>query len=160
LRKNGIDIAIHDMTGKLPLAAKMDAMHVADIYGICLFSTTITSTKAIIRHIRKTVPEALIYLGGPHPSALPEETVAEFNVDGVVVNEGEYAFYSIVLTANAGAPVYGVIQGKPIHNLDVLPFPSRNLVERSRYTRRMNGTPCISMLTSRGCHMIAYIATV
>ncbi|MDR1028535.1 MAG: B12-binding domain-containing radical SAM protein [Clostridiales Family XIII bacterium] len=151
LRERGIDTAICEMTGKEPLDTKLAALHIADVYGISMYSTAVESTKSIIRHIRRIAPAAPIYLGGPHPSALPEESLAELGADGVIVGEGEAAFYAVVLAANEGNPIGGVIRGEQETDLDRIPFPARDMVERGRFTRRLNGEPCISMLTSRGC---------
>ena len=146
-----VDTAVYELTGKGQLPEKLAKIKPAAIIGISLYSTAIKSAKIIIDHLHKSAPETLIYLGGPHPTALPEQTLQAFNVDGVVVGEGEQAIYSIVLAARTGKPLRGVIQGKAVQNLDELPFPSRGLVDRSHFTRRLSGEACISMLSSRGC---------
>lgn len=151
LLEHGIDTAINEMTGKATLKEKLETLQIADIYGISLYSTAINSAKIIINHIRETAPGSLIYLGGPHPSALPQASLKELKVDGVVIGEGEYAFYNIVKAANEGKPILGVLTDKSIPDLAKLPFPARSLVDRNRFTRRINGERCISMLTSRGC---------
>ena len=110
-----------------------------------------------------------VILGGPHVSALPEESIlASEYVDGVIVNEGEYTFLDLVNNpdwSNVNGLVYkngsGVIKNPPsekIIDLNSLPFPARQLLDEKLYT----GTPEYGFLvpsnqkfwticSSRGC---------
>jgi anaerobic magnesium-protoporphyrin IX monomethyl ester cyclase len=151
LREKGVNAAIHEMTGKRSFAEKCAALPSALVYGLSLYTTATESAKMITEYIRDHRPDALIYFGGPHPTALPDETLSAFDADGVITGEGEYAFYTTVAAALAGSPLRGVIAGRLEPILDNLPFPNRALVDRNHFTRRINGNACISLITSRGC---------
>lgn len=91
----------------------------------------------------------LIY-GGPHATILPNSllTKKEHFIDFVVVGEGEKTVLKIMddLYNNRVQPLEDqIVQGEVIENLDSLPFPSRDLVDK-RYLRHS-----VSILASRGC---------
>lgn len=150
LQSKNLSVEINEMTGNIPLNDRLKQLDDALVYGISYYSTASESVTKIVDYIRSNKPNALIYIGGPHPSALPEATLKKMNVHGVVVGEGEEAFYKIVRNAKAMSPMYGVIHGQIIKNMDEIPFPVRT-VNRERFTRRLNNEPSISLLSSRGC---------
>lgn len=91
-------------------------------------------------------------MGGPHATALPQETAKHFNY--VVIGEGEIALHEIL----QGKHKKGVVQGI-FANLDELPFPARDLIPllkygtrelkrfKGQYTHMMTGRGCISKCT-------------
>ena len=142
-----------------------------DVVGISnLFSSGSKEALHICSLIKKINSDILTVMGGPHPSALPEETLRHESVDFVVIGEGESSFQSllraiadqdfasldgIALRIDGGVRVFS--KTKYIENLDDLPFPARHLLPMKRYfeigeafimTRRKPFTP---MNTSRGC---------
>jgi anaerobic magnesium-protoporphyrin IX monomethyl ester cyclase len=150
LQTKGIRVGINEMTGKWPLYRLLNELDDALVYGISYYSTATESVAKIVDYIRSNKQKSLIYLGGPHPTALPHATLKATQVDGVVVGEGEQSFYEIVCSAKSGKPIRGVIKGRIIQNLDDIPFPVR-MMNRKHFTRRLNNEPCISLLSSRGC---------
>jgi len=150
LRDKNLYVEIDEMTGKVPLIERLDKMGDALVYGISYYSTATESVTKIVDYIRSNKQNALIYLGGPHPTALPIATLEKIKVDGVVVGEGEQSFYEIVCSAKAGLPIRGVINGQIIQNMDNIPFPVR-AIDRERFTRRLGNEQCICLLSSRGC---------
>jgi len=108
-----------------------------------------------------------VILGGPHVSALPEETLKKGSVDVIVRHEGEETMKELC----AGWPKYKKIRGisymqdgKVVHhpdrsltaNLDGLPFPAYHLLgDISGYSTpqpvltRQKRT--LTLITSRGC---------
>ena len=112
---------------------------------------------------------ATIILGGPHVSALPEESLrASESVDGVIVGEGEYALLDLI-NATDWSVVSGLVYRKNnqivsnkvtqfINNLDSIPFPARNLLEEKSYYGIPeygfivpNGQNFWTICSSRGC---------
>jgi radical SAM superfamily enzyme YgiQ (UPF0313 family) len=84
-------------------------------------------------------------LGGPHPSALPEEALASGVVDDVVVGDGERALADIARGARRG-----VHQGGPAHDR----VPAYELLDMSRYGRgtiTSRRRPSYAVFSMRGC---------
>jgi len=81
-----------------------------------------------------------LVFGGPHATVLPESLLNNPH-DFVVVGEGEQIILKIV--NDEVNP--GIIQGILTQNLDILPFPSRDLVN-PKYFRHS-----ASLMASRGC---------
>lgn len=125
----------------------------ADIYGITVYSVTLGPAAAIAERAKSINPDALVIAGGPHPTALPDWTLAHYLIyDAVVVGDGER-----VLRAYAHAATYGLVQDKRIilrdavHDLNSLPFPARYLADYDTYTRQVMDHPALSVAGSRGC---------
>ena len=113
-----------------------------------------------------------VVVGGPHSSAIPERTLAEFkNFDAIAVGEGEQTFLEFCERAKSGKNAEGVasmvwrngneIKIEPcrplIPDLDWLPNPARDLIDLSRYqgasTPGLDATlhRSTELFTSRGC---------
>lgn len=152
LEKEGYAVGIYEMTGEGDFQQKLHRIDSAKIYGISCFTTNLHFTVEIVKYIRQTQPESLVYIGGVHATALPEETLEITGANGVVAGEGEVIFAEIVKNLFAGHRSEGIFYGKSVSDLDSLPFPERRLVNREHFSRKLNGEKCISMLTSRGCH--------
>lgn len=87
-----------------------------------------------------------LIFGGVHATILPKSLLSEtgdFN-DYVVQGEGEKAMLSIINAQSPGKSNQ-IIQGDPVQNLDTLPFPARDLVDK-KYLKHS-----VSMLAARGC---------
>jgi radical SAM superfamily enzyme YgiQ (UPF0313 family) len=115
---------------------------------------------------------ATVIVGGPHPTILPEETIAEEAVDAVCIGEGEETFreYTERLLAHAEPEgVRGVwfkrrgevvrnAPRPPVGDLDALPPPAVDLYDAERYVRSFiqldsyrPGLRGMSLVASRGC---------
>lgn len=109
----------------------------------------------------------LIVAGGPLPSLAPDTFMDVFDV--VVVGEGENTFLELVtcqLTGKSWNEIPGIIfksstgticKTEPrnkISNLDILPFPARDLFPNDEYKLYWNtyhGFTATSMISTRGC---------
>ncbi|MFA6382330.1 MAG: cobalamin-dependent protein [Candidatus Buchananbacteria bacterium] len=155
LREEGHElIQIHDLTGcknKAEIELKINQLPQADIYGISCFSTNYNYLKKIINHLKAKYPSAYIITGGPHPSALPKETLLDTRADVVVVGEGEEVINSLVSSCENGSPFKGVIFGISRKNIDNYPFPARDLINYGNYSRSLLGKAAVSLISSRGC---------
>jgi anaerobic magnesium-protoporphyrin IX monomethyl ester cyclase len=126
----------------------------------------------VCRIAKAVNPAVITIMGGAHPSATPEPTLADPSVDYVVVGEGEDTLPALVEALESGqspAQVEGLAfrdgervvmtpRGHYIENLDVLPLPARHLLPMDKYLtiNRPHGTvarhsPNTSLVTSRGC---------
>lgn len=131
--------------------------------------TSTTPLYAEVKEISKIVRKKLgrnvrIVYGGPHATALPEDSLRETDVDIVVCAEGEETLTEI-MTGKPLSDVKGIyykdnghILSTPprsrIRDLDTLPFPALDLYDVKRYkcpTFLSRGSPTANMETSRGC---------
>jgi magnesium-protoporphyrin IX monomethyl ester (oxidative) cyclase len=123
----------------------------------------------------KSVDEAVtMVLVGQHPSARPEDCLANSNVDFVVIGEMENTVSELVDALERGVQDFTRIRGigfvkdgkrvvtsaRPvIQDLDSLPFPARHLLPMSMYAAAVRENPLRGeirkpwtiMITSRGC---------
>ncbi len=137
------------------------------IYGISFTSKTFRLAAKTIAAVKRRFPDTLIVCGGPHPTAMPVDTLSQTEADVVVRGEGEQTFARLVRTRLEGGPmasVPGIVykDGSQIvenalapllPDLDEVPFPAWDLVHHADY-------PCMhlrkqkvqsSMVISRGC---------
>jgi len=117
----------------------------ADYYGFVTYSTTYARTLTLLALARQVNPKATMIAGGPHASALPEKVIEDF--DYVVVGEGEQALVEIL----SGDVAPGIITGKPVMDLDLLPMLDYGLVDIDSYHRIVDGKRSFTLLSSRGC---------
>ncbi|MFH1800170.1 MAG: radical SAM protein [Candidatus Omnitrophota bacterium] len=140
------------------------------IIGITSTSVAFRNARSLAQMIRKELPGIVIIIGGPHMTAMPDATMQCGAFDYGVVREGEAAFSKLVrfildhegslegipnlyyfehatLRSNSEAP--------PIQDLDVIPFPARQLCRDLSLYKPPVGAfrllPVVSMITSRGC---------
>ncbi len=73
----------------------------------------------IVKISREVLGDSVqIIYGGPHATALPEESLKECGADFVVTGEGEITLLEIM----QGKHARGVVRGKMIEDLDLLPY--------------------------------------
>ncbi len=145
-----------------------------DMVGLsCIFSNQIDCIGRLSRRIKNEIsPDIILVTGGTHPSFLPEKTLADTDVDIVVLGEGELGLRQIIEAVNQVDGLDGIdgiayrksgeIVVHPrtswIEDLDTLPFPARDLLPLDKYFeakkpmayhwRKARNMPIIS---SRGC---------
>lgn len=108
----------------------------ADIIGISI----LTSTAKRGYEIASKFPKDKVIIGGIHASLLPEEAINFARQ--VVVGEAE----DIIVDLVEGRIKNGIVYGKPVDNLDKLPFIDFSLVRGFKFSKRI-----IPVSTSRGC---------
>lgn len=139
----------------------------ADLYGISFGTPQYAHAVSICRALKETHPNRFVVCGGPHPTALPYETLVDTGCDAIVESEGEETFLRLVERLTRGDrelhSVSGLFLLDPDHqlhhtgtraflkDLDTIPFPARDLVDFGKYTRTINGEPATTIITARGC---------
>lgn len=115
--------------------------------------------------VRSACPQAVIVLGGHHPTALPQAVMDHPAVDYVLRGDGEYSLPALARALRQGTALDGVpglvrrradggVQINPpavVADLDALPPPAFDLL-RWRYYRR-SGRGGLSLTAGRGCPM-------
>lgn len=167
LEKEGNDVKILDMTVEEISDNKLrNAIGNADFVGVTSTTPTINNAWKICKMAKEE--GVMSILGGPHPSALPEESLSKCDV--VVRGEGELTILDIVKRLEHKEnmkKIRGIsyrYKGKNIHmpnrefikNIDEIPFPAFHLFPRlDKYSTQQ---PLLdkkvlsgNIMTSRGC---------
>jgi anaerobic magnesium-protoporphyrin IX monomethyl ester cyclase len=139
------------------------------LVGITVNSFTYNASLRIAKLVKSRDPRTAVILGGPVPTAIPGQVLEEFECDGIIRGEGEYALLQIMRNLASGAPLfdekvpgaaYRGRDGGPqvinpterIRNLDRLPFPALHLLPPlKKYRSRARKGPSAPIVTSRGC---------
>lgn len=171
LMRNGHDVKIVDADAEglsLNEVEKCAAEYGPDIAGFTAMTYRIHDAAAAAEAVRRAAPRAITVCGGPHPSALPGETLREFHqFDATVFGEGEETISDIAgknsieeLKGVAGCAVRlgneiivndarGIIK-----ELDALPFPAYEKFDLKNYLAFYSvkpGTVELPVSTARGC---------
>jgi anaerobic magnesium-protoporphyrin IX monomethyl ester cyclase len=169
LMKDGHQVKIVDMNvSSNPANLLREAITGFRPYFIGVTSTTPLIKKAyeIAAFTKKIDKKTTVLTGGPHPSALPEEVLAESAIDCVVKGEGEFLINRIVLEGMSSSipNIFYKKDGKVVKSerddffvadLDSLPYPAYELFDIKHYhqpgisSRRQ---PVGYLETSRGCY--------
>lgn len=125
-----------------------------DLAGISAITALAQKTKALCESIRQADPQIKIFVGGPHPTVLPQEVLDLTKADVVITDEAESIILDLVRNFEKYKDQKIVHAGK-VKNLDELPYPARHLIDLNKYTALPNNykvTPnSIHVVTSRGC---------
>ncbi len=142
-----------------------------DMIAMTAVTPSIIKTVKLADIMKKVFPEVPIVIGGPHFTAVPEQTLLDYPVfDYGVIGEGENTLKELVETLSAGKSpldVSGVafrkngkvIFGAPrpvIKDLDSLPFPAWDLLDGfpDRYHPALfkyKKLPSTHVISARGC---------
>lgn len=172
LEREGFEIRIFDMNPKhLRDIEKVVSFNPA-VVGVSIITAYVTRAKKIISDLRTHLNNSFFVIGGVHPTALPEQSLRFFDVDCVVIGEGEKTIRDLCYAIKDSSPLDNIngllfrdergdlIRTSPQHlveELDTLPFPARHLIEFNKYLfppgviRGYWSERCTSVMTSRGC---------
>ena len=163
LEKNNFDVSILDM--------HIQALNPEDIIAhyrkekpriIALSATTPTfpNTVKIAKLIKAWDEKTIVVLGGVHATCVPEECIAFECFDYIVIGEGEFTMLELVnsiihktikiesidgLMYKVGNKIQATKPRQWLENLDLLPYPSRDLLDINAYYKKG------SIISSRGC---------
>jgi radical SAM superfamily enzyme YgiQ (UPF0313 family) len=127
-----------------------------------------TGAGAILKHLREMAPDLKTLLMGLHPSALPERTLVEEEVDFVCQGEGIYTLPRLIDGLKGRRNDYAirglwyrengrVISSQPaplIENLDRLPRPAWDLLPMTQY--RAHNWHCFDDIHARQPYAVIY----
>lgn len=159
LRRGGVPVAVLDPQAEKLTLERLVA-RVAELsprwLGLTAYTEEVADAHLIARAAKKTLPGLGVIAGGPHVSALPRESIAEFDrFDLVCLGEGERTLLDVVrgrpraeipglAGRSDGGQVFVNAPG-PRLDMDELPFPAWDLYRLERYPRRLPVEPL------RGC---------
>lgn len=174
LRDAGHDVALH-LAGTDPwdgrdTARALDAALSAatpDVVGVGCSTATWETARRVARHVKAARPDALVVLGGPHPTLLARDVLEEPAVDVVVRGEAEKTLPALLDgergrgerdRALSGVPglvwrgADGVVRETAsapfIGDLDALPLPAYDTL---LWGDRAHRAAFAGVLTARGC---------
>jgi radical SAM superfamily enzyme YgiQ (UPF0313 family) len=142
-----------------------------DIVAIQAITSTLNNVIHLSKMTKALFPNTLVVLGGIAPTQRQAELLENNpTVDIVVTSEGEITFSELVYEYGAhGRKNFGSIKGlsfrndegevvhnlerSKIHNLDMLPFPARDIADMETYLRVSRGRAG-NLITSRGCSYV------
>ncbi len=139
-----------------------------DTVGITALTPSFYRALDCARIVKEINPNIITIFGGPHPTALPMDTIKEKVVDFVACGEGEYAMSELLDTIEnktSFSSIDGILykengnikvnkSRKRIANLDELPFPARHLFKNELYKPsplHYKRLPVATMVCGRGC---------
>ncbi len=171
-RVSGIEVDVIDATFSLhPQAMMRERIEQGryDIVGFSVMTAMLSDALEASQMAKSLAHPPIILWGGPHPTVLPEETLALDCVDMICLGEGEETLRELLerdgdpegvagLWFKRGQEVMRNPPRLPIHDLGALPYPARDLVDMEAYARAwysltaaspdLRGT---SVIASRGC---------
>ncbi len=166
LEQNGIEVKILDCTAEGQLQGLRTGAGIRygltdyqigknieqfnpDIVGVsCLFSNKAWDAHNVCAIAKEINSRIITVMGGAHPTAVPEETLADKNVDLIVSGDGEYEMLDIARDEMN-------FRRRP--DLNSLPLPARHLLNMPKYLSGesphsgLKRTPVATITTSRGC---------
>jgi len=119
--------------------------------------------KNIVGMIKEKYKQIPIVIGGPHSTALPQETLERTQADFVVRGEGEETFYELLKAIFSKEKKYDKVDGislkkdgQVIHNkdrpyiqdIDAIPFPRKDLM---LFREHVDKDKMGGIFSSRGC---------
>lgn len=148
LQQHGFLCQICDLSGMSESEWEKNLVS-GDIFAFSTYSVTYPRTLRIRDIAKKINPNAVTIAGGPHVSAIPQECQKDFDI--IICREAEHAFLEVMKSLEQGKTTGKIIIGKSEANLDNLPFPDYSLVDLKSYSRVVEGSQSISLISSRGC---------
>ena len=139
-----------------------------DIVGITMLTPTYVHVKNLAVAIKGRNKYIKLIVGGPHPTALPQDTLKEIlQIDYVIAGEGEYSMVNLIKALENNKPINSIdgitfrekekiVTNSPalIDNLDDLPLPARHLLPMDQYhmtATRTNEEHSYTISVARGC---------
>ena len=171
VRKRGHEVRILDCVRQLiDLDAFTDCIKSQefDVAGFTLWSLALKEVKESLKIIKQLKPQAVTILGGPHPSALPLETVDFFpEADFAFRGEGEIGFPAFLDCLGGKKTDFSSVPGliwrssdgvkvnEPLlsQDLDSLGYPSWDLINPPDYFMpgTLIGKDTAVLTCTRGC---------
>jgi radical SAM superfamily enzyme YgiQ (UPF0313 family) len=131
----------------------------------CLFNSatpSIAGDTETVDALKTAFPACRMAVLGIHPTALPEETFAlSKHLEVIIKGEPEQTALELMSTvdldsvAGISYRINGIIKHNPprpaLEDLDRLPFPAWDLIQRDLYKLPLSDKPFLLLATNRGC---------
>jgi radical SAM superfamily enzyme YgiQ (UPF0313 family) len=148
LKNNGHDVKVYKEDMVRVYNEKTDELHRdlldADIVGVTSITHTANRAYRIVDAVKRQNPNAKVIMGGPHPSALPEEALQ--HADQVCVGEGE----NVIMDMVSGTAADSIVKGTRV-DLDTLPPLDLSILQGYKYKRGKMNLVHAPIMASRGC---------
>jgi radical SAM superfamily enzyme YgiQ (UPF0313 family) len=157
------EVRILDMRIDKDLDSQMQKFK-PDVVGITAYTVHVNTVKNLFNKIKTIDPDIFTVVGGHHATVAPDDFFTSY-IDIVVMGEGVFVFKEIISRLVSKRPFDGIAgisylkdrervtnPLEPITDLDIFPFPARELTEKYRkyyYSEWMR--PLASIRTSKGC---------
>jgi radical SAM superfamily enzyme YgiQ (UPF0313 family) len=138
------------------------------LIGIYCLSDFYLETKDLVRRLK--LENLRVVVGGPHASALPQETLEDTGADFIVIGEGEQTLLELANALEHGRntkDIPGLLSQEDsalkkrdfISDLDSIPFPDWFQIDPRKCKKAPHGAviknfPVAPIITSRGCPYI------
>jgi radical SAM superfamily enzyme YgiQ (UPF0313 family) len=147
LRENGVEVDYANFESADPLGIELPEGY--DRYAFTAVTPQYPFAKRLLDQVRARRLGSSV-IGGAHASVLPEDCLAD-GFDHVVRGYGETALMRIL----AGDEPPGIVQGRPVPDVDRVPFPAWDLLYQTEYDVSY-GTRTGHLFTVRGCPYECY----
>ena len=167
LIREGFSVRVFDFNQAENLEKKFRALvsgYRPDFVGVTFTTPLFSEAVGIAALVKREAPDAVLIAGGPHLSALPEETLRDSDFSLGVAGEGDFSLAEFLkdgghkkapgIVVKTGGEVSYAGPREMIPDLDDLPLPAWELFELGSYRTsyllaRRNPTGWLE--TSRGC---------
>ena len=174
-RKNGIEVSLYDANRFKTDSSKLGKLikkEKPDFVGFQFYTMNFDQVKRGLETTKKINQKIITLVGGPHPSALPEETLSDLgeNLDFAFCGEAEVGLPQLLKTVAEGKNEFSNIPGLIYRNggetiinepnfpkdLDELDPPAWDLLKPRVYPEAQHGAffenfPIAPIITTRGC---------
>ncbi|MCH7596945.1 MAG: cobalamin-dependent protein [Planctomycetes bacterium] len=143
------------------------AEHRPAFIGMTAVTAQIINTCRIAKISKRVSPDSKVVIGGVHATSLPDEVLADANIDYIIRGEGEIPFSKLLdgdplesiggLSYRGGNPLQPIQHNdmdEPITDLDSLPTPAYHLIPFEKYKPAIGAyrrLPAVNMTMTRGC---------
>lgn len=146
LEREGLSVTVIDLASVEDWEDRVRAIE-SPIVGVNCVSPNIK----YVRRIAELIPEkAIKVIGGPHPSAIPEQTLEERLFDVIVAGEAETIIGDLFKRLLRGEKTERIIYGPPTPP-EKVNIPARHLLDLSSYHPEMSANNSTTLISSRGC---------
>ncbi|MFH1046619.1 MAG: radical SAM protein [Candidatus Omnitrophota bacterium] len=151
LKQTDFDVQIQDLANREDdLESALERVS-ADIYGLSASTPQYPYAEKIKDLIKKKNSQALVIIGGAHPSSEPQECLGD-GFDAVVIGEGERAIADIAREfQQSGKIASSRVKSEYIKDIDTIAYPDREAIDISAYAYEVDGAQATTLITSRGC---------
>lgn len=117
-----------------------------EVVGITTTTLTLYDALLVAKYCKEWNHNVVTVMGGPHCGIYPQETASFPEIDYVVQGEGELPFLR-VLRGVAGK----ILEPEYVEDVDLLPYPTRHLIDLTKYHSVLNKKLTTSMCSVRMC---------